>query len=89
MSVINSESEAYYIVRICYDDRHGAYIPMAALSEISTVPESRKIYAAVFKVINAHNVHLLAGPVDWDGLSNDEISIHKIDWREGSGNQKP
>ena len=85
----NSDSEAYYISRIRYDDRHGAYIPMDVLREISTIPESREIYAAVFKVINAHNAHLLEDNVDWDGLSDNEISIHKIDWWEGSGNQKP
>ena len=87
MSVVNSKNEAYYIGQICYDDRHGAYIPMDVLREISTIPESREIYAAVFNVINANNAHLMADTVDWEGLSADEIIIHKIDWWEGSGNQ--
>ena len=80
MSALNSDLEVYYISRICYDDRHGAYIPMNVLHEISCIPESREIYAAVFKVINANNAHLMADAVDLESLSEDEISIHKIDW---------
>ena len=79
MSVVNSKNEAYYIGQICYDDRHGAYIPMDVLREISTIPESREIHAAVFKVINANNAHLMVDTDDWEGLSEDEISIHRID----------
>ena len=85
--MINTENKAYYISRICYDDRHGAYIPIDVLREISAIPESLEICAAVFKVINANNAHLMADTVNWEGLSADEISIYKIDWWEGSGNQ--